>query len=361
MTVSFCIALAAFATSADPAAPPDAALKAAADYGKAHRGQTCLVMFDGKVVFERYDAGGAPDKLQVLASGSKSFVGIAAVAAVQDKIIRLDDPACEAITEWKDDPKKSKITYRQLLTLTSGLTPGERDNPVKAPSWKDIAGKPLSGNPGEQFRYGPYHLNAFAYALERKLGTETFEAYLKRRILDPIGIKVEWRFRCADGHPQVGGGAFATARDWAKFGEFVRQGGKWDGKEVVDGKLLAECFVGTPQNPAYGLTWWLKKEVSADLCRKIPILSWEWCDVANADWLPADLVAACGAGKQRLYVIPSLKLVVVRQGRLSQGFSDIEFLSLLLRGKSAGKQPTGQNAEPGAAANRGRRQVFGSS
>jgi hypothetical protein len=101
--------------------------------------------------------------------------------------------------------------------------------------------------------------------------------------------------------------------------------------------LLAECFVGTPQNPAYGLTWWLKKKVSADLYRKIPILSWEWGDVANADWLPADLVAACGAGKQRLYVIPSLKLVVVRQGALSQGFSDLEFLSLLLRGKSAGK------------------------
>jgi len=148
---------------------------------------------------------------------------------------------------------------------------------------------------------------------------------------------VEWRFRCADGHPQVGGGAFVTARDWAKFGEFIRQGGKWDGKQVVDGKLLAECFVGTPQNPAYGLTWWLKKEVSADLRRKIPILSREWGDVANADWLPGDLVAACGAGKQRLYVIPSLKLVVVRQGSLSQGFSDLEFLSLLLRGKSASK------------------------
>ena len=334
MTPAVLISL-ALTCGGDPIPPSEAAMKAAADYSKAHQGQTCLVMFDGKVVLERYDNGGAADRVQMLASGSKSFVGVAAIAAVQDKIIRLDDPACEAITEWKEDSTKSKITYRQLLTLTSGLTPGERGNAVKAPSWKDIAAKPLTGKPGEQFEYGAYHLNTFAYALERKLGKETFEAYLKRRILDPIGIKVEWRFRCADGHPQVGGGAFVTARDWAKFGEFVRQGGKWDGKEVVDGKLLAECFVGTPQNPAYGLTWWLKKEVSADLRRKIPILSREWGDVANADWLPGDLVAACGAGKQRLYVIPSLKLVVVRQGSLSQGFSDLEFLGLLLRGKSA--------------------------
>jgi len=337
MTVSFYIALAAFATSADPAAPPDAALKAAADYSKAQKGQTCVVMFDGKVVFEQYDAGGAADKVQMLASGSKSFVGLAAVAAVQDKLLNLDDPVSESITEWKDDPKKAKITYRQLLTLTSGLTPGERGNAVKAPAWKDIAGKPMTGKPGEQFEYGAYHLNTFAYALERKLGKETFEEYLKRRILDPIGIKVEWRFKCDDKHPQVGGGAFVTAKDWAKFGELVRQGGKWDGKEVVDAKLLAECFQGTPLNPAYGLTWWLKKEVTAEHRKKIPILSREWGDVANADWLPADLVAACGAGKQRLYVIPSLKLVIVRQGSLSQGFSDIEFLSLLLRGKSASK------------------------
>jgi CubicO group peptidase (beta-lactamase class C family) len=337
MYLAFCLALASFIPSAAPSAPPEMAMKAAADYSKTQNGQTVVVMFDGKVVFERYDNGGAADKVQMLASGSKSFVGLAAVAAVQDKVLNLDDPASESITEWKDDPIKAKITYRQLLTLTSGLMPGERGNAVRAPAWKDIAAKPMLGKPGEQFEYGAYQLNAFAYALERKLGNETFEAYLKRRIFDPIGIKVEWRFRCEDNHPQVGGGAFVTARDWAKFGELVRQGGKWDGKEVLDPQLLAECFQGTPQNPAYGLTWWLKKEVTPVHRRKIPILSWEWGDVANADWLPADLVAACGAGKQRLYVIPSLKLVIVRQGSLSQGFSDIEFLSLLLRGKSASK------------------------
>ena len=331
------VVLATLISGADPAAPAAARMKAAADYSKSERGLAVVVLYDGKRVFEQYDNGGAADRPQMLASGSKSFVGLAAVAAAQDQVLNLDDPASESITEWKDDPKKAKITYRQLLTLTSGLTPGERGNAVKAPAWKDIAGKPMSGKPGEQFEYGAYHLNTFAYALERKLGKETFEEYLKRRVLDPIGIKVEWRFKCDDKHPQVGGGAFVTAKDWAKFGELVRMGGKWDGKEVVDAKLLAECFQGTPLNPAYGLTWWLKKKVTVEHRKKIPILSREWGDVANADWLPADLVAACGAGKQRLYVIPSLKLVIVRQGSLSQGFSDIEFLSLLLRGKSASK------------------------
>jgi CubicO group peptidase (beta-lactamase class C family) len=325
-------------------APSQEWMRSAAGYSKSQRGQTLVVMFDGQIVFERYDNGGAADKAQMLASGSKSFVGIAAVAAVQDKVIRLDDPVCESITEWKSDPQKATITYHQLLTLTSGLTPGERGNAVKAPAWKEIAAKPMRGRPGERFDYGAYHLNTCAYALERKLGTETFEAYLKRRILDPIGVKVEWRFKCDDGHPQVGGGAFVTARDWAMFGEFVRQGGSWKGKQIIDAQLLAACFQGTAQNPAYGLTWWLKQPVSAELRRSIPILSREWGDAANAEWLPNDLVAACGAGKQRLYVIPSLKVVIVRQGGLSQGFSDIEFLSLLLRGESAGKNAANSGA-----------------
>jgi CubicO group peptidase (beta-lactamase class C family) len=331
--------------AASPAAPetlpvrlPSAeGMKAAQQYSESTRGQTLVVMQDGKIIFEAYANGGGKDRLQMLASGSKSLVGVAAMAAVQDGIIKLDDPASQALAEWKDDPLKANITYRQLLTLTSGLMPGERGNAVRGPTWKDIIAKPLTGKPSGQFEYGAYHLNAFAAALERKLGNETFEAYLNRRILDPLGIKVEWRFKCADGHPQVGGGAFMTARDWATFGEFIRLHGKWNDKQLIDAKLLAECFQGTQQNPAYGLTWWLKKPVSPELRRTIPILSREWGDVANSVSLPDDLVAACGAGKQRLYVIPSLRMVVVRQGSIPPTFSDTHFLAILLGAGADGR------------------------
>ena len=335
MPFAFWLLLAGLA--ANPVAPVEAHMTAAADYSKAARGKTCLVTFDGKIVFERYDGFGAANTRQMLASGSKSFVGIAAAAAVQDKLITLDDFASDAIVEWKDDPAKSKITYRQLLNLTSGLKASERGAAVKAPSWKEIAAMPMRGKPGAQFEYGPFHLNAFALALERKLGKESFEAYLKRRILDPIGATVEWKFKCEDGHPQVAGGAFATGRDWAKFGELIRLGGWHNGKPILDAKALAECFLGSESNPAYGLTWWLKKTVTPAQRRTSGILSSEWADAANADWLPADLIAACGAGKQRLYIIPSRKLVIVRQGGLGRDFKDVEFLSLLLRGKSVTK------------------------
>ena len=316
--------------------PPTRGCKSAADYSEAHGGQTMVVLFDGKLVCERYANGGAADQLQGLVSGVKSFVGVAAAAAVQDGFLRLDDPASEGIPEWKEDPAKAKVTYRQLLTMTSGLMHSGAGREAKSPSWKEMASKPMAAKAGERFQYGAYQHNTFAYALERKLGNEKFEDYLKRRILDPLGIQLDWRMWCEDGHPWVGGGGYMRARDWATFGELVRKGGTWEGKQLVDKKLLAECFRGTPANPAYGLTWWLKQPVPDELVREIPILSEEWGEVANSDWLPSDLACAFGGGKQRLFVIPSLKLVIVRQGKGTKEFSDIEFLSLLLRGHVEG-------------------------
>lgn len=315
------------------AAPPEANCKLAADYSEANGGFSVLVMVDGKVVFERYGNGGGADKRNGLASGTKSFVGVAAMAAVEDGLIQLDDKASEALPEWKDDPLKSQITYRQLLTLTSGLTAGERGAAVRSPGWKEIVGKPMSGKPGQQFEYGAYHLCAFCEALQRRLKKETFEEYLTRRVLNPLDITLEWRVRCADKNPQVGGGGAMTARDWARFGEFLRLEGQVGGKQIVKKDLLTECLKGTKQNPAYGLTWWLKEPVPDEIIRKVPILQRDMGDIVKSDWLPEDLFMAAGAGKQRLYVIPSQNLVLARQGDIAKGrfFSDAEFLSRLLR------------------------------
>lgn len=312
--------------------PSQTGLEAAAAYSEEHAGQTMLVLHNGNTVFERYANGGSPETRQMLASGSKSFVGVAATAAVHDGILKLDDKACESLTEWANDPEKSRITYRQLLTLTSGLTAGDVRRARNGPSWDEIISLPLTSSPGEKFEYGAYQLNAFAYALERTLDGETFEHYLERRVFNPLGVTVEWRFRCADDHPQVGGGAFMTARDWGTFGEWVRLEGAWHGQELIGKAALAECFRGTQQNPAYGLAWWLKEPVSRRTLWTIPLLRREFSGVLAEDAIPDDFVAACGAGKQRLYVIPSLQLVVVRQGSLrgSQSFEDDEFLRRLL-------------------------------
>jgi CubicO group peptidase (beta-lactamase class C family) len=318
--------------------PTTEMLALAAEYNRSVGGQTLVVMHQGNVILEEYTNGGRKDKRMMLASGTKSFNGIVALAAIEDGIITLEEKVCDSLTEWNQDPLKSQITYQHLLTLTSGLDPGPTDGKSKKLTWNQIIQLPMTGTPGKQFVYGSAHFNTFGEALQRytkKLFGETYEQYLKRRILDPIGVKVFWGMRCKDGNPQVAGGAYMTAMDWAKFGEWVRNKGFIQDKQIIEADLFDLLTQGSEENPAYGLTWWLKEPVSKEQIKKIPLLRGDMGQIANSDWVPEDLFMAAGAGKQLLYIIPSLELVVVRQAPLGNEkyYRDMEFLSLLLRGQ----------------------------
>jgi CubicO group peptidase (beta-lactamase class C family) len=88
-----------------------------------------------------------------------------------------------------------------------------------------------------------------------------------------------------------------TARDWARLGEFMCLGGQWTGKQITRNEFLADCLRGTKQNPAYGLTWWIKEPVPDALLREVPILQRDMGDIVKSDRLPEDLFLAAGAGK----------------------------------------------------------------
>src|SRR6266496_3392535 len=93
----------------------------AAKYSESRRGVSILVIQNGRTIFEHYANGGSLNGRWPIFSGTKSFWGIAALAAVQDGLFRLDDPVSDTITEWKSDPRKSQITIRQLLSQTDGI------------------------------------------------------------------------------------------------------------------------------------------------------------------------------------------------------------------------------------------------
>jgi hypothetical protein len=99
--------------------------------------------------------------------------------------------------------------------------------------------------------------------------------------------------------------------------------------------VLREAFVGSQVNPAYGLTFWLNQQApngrEADFERMLD-LPWEnahWSGVCICKDAPADMVVALGSHYQRLFIIPSLKTVIVRQGS-GGNFSDAQFLRLVL-------------------------------
>ena len=97
----------------------------AADYLRACNGHALLVYRDGQLVFEEYLNGHTREQSHRLASGTKSFVGVLALMAIEDGLLKLDERVADTLTEWKVDARKSQVTIRQLLTLTSGIAGGE--------------------------------------------------------------------------------------------------------------------------------------------------------------------------------------------------------------------------------------------
>src|SRR5882762_3344266 len=93
----------------------------AAKYSESRRGASMLVLQNGRTIFEHYANGGSAGGRWPIFSGTKSFWGIAALAAVHDGLFRLDDLVSDTIPEWKSDPRKSRITIRQLLDQTDGI------------------------------------------------------------------------------------------------------------------------------------------------------------------------------------------------------------------------------------------------
>ena len=111
----------------------------AADYSRENRGLSVVVLKGDKIVFEEYQNGHSADRAWILASGTKSFSGVMLAAAIEDKLISgFDEKAADTITEWKGDARKSKITIRQVLSLTSGIEAGQIGMPGAKVTWDGV-------------------------------------------------------------------------------------------------------------------------------------------------------------------------------------------------------------------------------
>jgi CubicO group peptidase (beta-lactamase class C family) len=86
--------------------------------------------------------------------------------------------------------------------------------------------------PGSEFEYGPSHFYAFGELMNRKLSQQSeihaksFEQYARLRLIDPLGIRIGVWSKDASGNVNIPGGMFLTAREWAKFGQFVLDQGE---------------------------------------------------------------------------------------------------------------------------------------
>ncbi len=314
----------------------------AANYSRQHAGDALVVMSHGRIVFEDYAEGAGPDKPHRLASGTKTFWGVLAVAAAQDGLLSLDEKVSDTLTEWQSDPHKEGITVRQLLNFTSGLDPAEKlfkGNPKSTDKFKDVIQIRSVNAPGRTFDYGPSHLVGFGAFLQRKLAAAGKSSdpleYLQGRILAPIGLKVGRWTTDAVGNPIMPAGAYIAPREWIKLGQLLNNQGSWNGHQVIAPAFLQQMFNGSEVSPYYGLTLWLNKSTrGGEGIEAVDGRNARRRQKSDDGFIykdgPTDLAMAAGQGIQRLYIIPSLDMVILRQGDSKGDWVDKEFLWILL-------------------------------
>lgn len=315
--------------------PSPAALDSAWDYSLSHNGISLLVIQHGRTLLERYAQGDGPYTRHRIYSGTKGLWCVAAVAAQSDGILNLDQPVADTITEWRGQAGRDRITIRQLLNFTAGIDPGFHLHADDVPDRDGYAlCLPQVAPPGGSFIYGPGQIQIFCEVLRRRLaarGGETPWHYLVRRVLRPLGIASPPHKVDARGNPLLAAGVQLTAREWARFGEFLLAGGK----DILPSGSLGQCLCGTTRNPAFGMGFWLNREAPSGRIVNVEdnlVPKWwqeDWTGACLCRQAPRDLFVSLGSMGQRLYVIPSLDLVIVRLSADSH-YSDATFLRLLM-------------------------------
>jgi len=302
-------------------AQSSASLRDAARYSAEHEGDAVLVFRGDRLILEQYQNGYDRRQPHQLASGTKTFSCVLAALGQGDGVLTLDEPVARTVAEFESDSLMRRITIRQLLNLTSGLEP-------------DASGRRLVivSRPGQRFAYGGTSFTIFGEVMSRKLHGEDLVTYLTRRIFSPLGISVPYWQRDDAGRPYLASGAALSARYWGRFGVLLLERGRINGRQLVPGEALAECGRGSAANPGYGLGVWLNTPVPTEPPPPGVERAGPKDRVILAHDLPHDLWLAAGTGGQRLYILPSAGLVVVRFGHnTGPDYRDDVFLRTLLK------------------------------
>ena len=293
--------------------------------GLAEKSKSLLVIRNDRIVWEWYAADHSATKTHYTASMAKALVGGVAVGVtLSDGRLSLDDPASKYIPNWRDDPKKAKITLRQLGSHSSGVEDAEADNLPhdKLTGWKGDFWKrlpvprdpftisrddaPVLFDPGNKGAYSNPGIALLTYATTaalRDAPQKDVRTLLRERVMRPIGVPDgEWsvgygQTNTVDGLPLVGswGGGNYTARAAARVGRLMLRGGDWEGRQLLSREAVAAITSDAGLPGPWGIGWWSNND-------------------GHEKSLPRDAFWAAGAGNQIALVVPSLKLIAVRNG-----------------------------------------------
>ena len=297
----------------------------------AKRTASFIIVRQGYIAQEWYSAGRDHVDLHKVAALPKAVnASLVLALALEEGWVQLDDLVSKYIPGWRDDPVRSQITLRHLASHSSGLE--DVDFEFLEPGWKTDYVKnarsrcsyaldraDILHDPGTIYSYSGVGFYVLSYSLMKSMQGQPISdvrTLLTERVMRPLGVySDDWRGYHGPHEVDemrfyaIGSGFGYTARALARVGQLVLNEGEWEGRSLV-GREYIQTVVSyaqspqdrglTPGEPASGLGWWINDE------RYWPSL-------------PKDAVVGAGVGHQLLLIVPSLELVVVRQGESMMG------------------------------------------
>ncbi len=301
----------------------DVAVEKAFDDSKAKKSRNTravVVVYDNQIIAEKYRAGFDKNTPMLGWSMSKSITN--ALVGILVKQGKLDINKAVDIKEWSNDGRK-EITINNLLQMSSGLewneAYGSLSDVVKllyknGNFYEYTINKPFVVKPDSVWNYSTGTTNIVTGIIRKTIGDDSiYYEFPKKELFDKIGMHSAVMEVDATGNFVGSSYVYATPRDWARFGLLYLNNGNWNGENIIPESWIA--YSKTPNsksNGIYGAHFWLNKS------KKLP-------DV------PEDMFSCNGFQEQRVFIIPSKKLVVVRMGFCDSGDFDFnEFLSEII-------------------------------
>ena len=305
------------------------ALQAAADYAGEHGSRALIVSRHDHIVFERYWQGTGFDTLADAQSFTPLLAALAAGVAISHRRIGWpDQPIGALLIEWRQDPRGA-ITVRDLLQSSSGLArSATRD------SGTDLVAaslsEPLAGTPGITRLEQPADAQLLALVLERASG-ERYAAYLSQALWRRIGAGDAWlRLDRPGGAAHADCCLLARQGDWIRIGQLLLGDGNYRGDEVIRPGWVTLMRTPSRGDPRYGAYLRLGSPAAP----------------GREPYAARDLFAVQGEGGNRLWLVPSLQIAILRTAPAGRDadWDDARIPNLIIRGARDYLPP----AQPGA-------------
>lgn len=262
-----------------------------------------IVLHKGRIVTERYFGSFTADSNWYWASAGKTLTAFLVGIAQEEGLLRLSDRTSQYLGNgWTSMPlaKEQLITVRHQLTMSTGLENNVPDDDCTLPACLQYR-----ADAGTRWFYhnAPYTL--LEKVVEQASG-RTYNQYFQEKIRNRIGMNGLWLRTGAYNNVY-----YSNARSMARVGLLLLAKGRWAGTPILGDTAYVNAISSTSQNLnlSYGYLTWLNGKTS----HMLPATSLVFSGILTPN-APPDMYAALGKNDQKIYVVPSRQLVVIRMG-----------------------------------------------